>query len=466
MHRLPDGKYIAFGYSKSKTSDSTFAQLFKMDTAMNVLWSKTFTFNNQMRTTDITPTADGGFILAGRTWQTPTAATKQGGFVIRTDSIGATKWTRIIKFDGSETMLKVMEEADATLRYFVTGSTTTHYMKAAADGTPTNAPVAPTNGAFDLVSHKVVKLGAERYAVVGRFQNTADLIMVLNKDTIQWTKEYIGIINTGRILNITTDAKGDLYLAGDTLNVIGGSTATTTSIFTWSSSTNTPWNTTTTKSRITVKPTAFGDHLFNLIIKDDNGCVNSGTAVVTVRQSVTPTVTLDPIGCPGPDLTLRARGTNEGASPYFDWLIDGSGLVGGRRELILANAIGKKVQVIMNVGADVCPLAPGTRQVKSPIITVTCQGVATQTIAELQSLMVFPNPTTGDVNVKLNLDAPKTVGFKVSNLLGQTVQVVAPRKLDSGETLQSFQLYDVAKGLYLIETNIEGKRIISKVQVQ
>ena len=158
MLRLPDGKYIALGYTKAKSADSSYAQLFKLDTAMNVLWSKTFSFNNQMRTTDVTLLKDGSFILAGRTWQTPTAATKQGGFVIKTDSVGATLWTKTIKFDGSETMLKVMEETDGTLRYFVAGAITTHYMKAAADGTPTSAPVAPTNGAFDMVSQKVVRL--------------------------------------------------------------------------------------------------------------------------------------------------------------------------------------------------------------------------------------------------------------------------------------------------------------------
>ena len=80
--------------------------------------------------------------------------------------------------------------------------------------------------------------------------------------------------------------------------------------------------------------------------------------------------------------------------------------------------------------------------------------------------MVFPNPTLGDFTVKVTLESAQTVGFKIRNLLGQTVQVVAPRPLDSGETLQSFQLHDVAKGLYLIETMIGGKRIVSKIQVQ
>ena len=782
MQRLSDGSFIALGYTVVKSADSSYAQLFKLDTAMRVTWSKAFSFNRQMRTTDITPTNDGGFLLAGRTWQTPDV-TKQGGFVIKTDSVGNSSWSRILKFDGSETLLKVMQEADNTLRYFVASANTTYYMKAAADGTPTTAPIAPTNGAYDLMVRKVVRIGAERYAMLGKFQNTADCILMLSKDTIQWTREYNGIVNEGRMFNLTTDAKGDIYFSGDyrvsaydirqiivgkispndgnirwrtvlplvrnggrgvdttwrftigshlqvagrklfvagsmlneqkafsygsisafdtasvgaaggdnwlwtrqygafttasdslarvfvlpngqllgaghtglagnvanpnfyfvrtdssgisscnynsyspveavssaaylsilqqfvglapaltnlttytdviptttrvplgttaticgtticttntltatvtpaavclndtvtvrasgasdylwsslamtasrtdstfrvpitstgtfsflvtgtprgescfgakslsvlvrplpfppisgggiptrylcrgdSLIVLGGVSVTRGSKFTWSSETNSPWISGTDSVRIVVRPTAFGLHKYNLAIRDSFGCLNTGVTNIVVREFKTPTIAIDPIGCPGPDLTLRARGSDEGVTPFFDWLLDGQQLIGGRRELFLPNAIGKKIQVIMTVAApaitnatDVCIAPPSSRQIKSPIITITCQGVATQNIAELQSLMVFPNPTTGDFTVKLALESAKMVGFKVQNLLGQTVQVIAPRKLDSGETLQSFQLHDVAKGLYLIETNIEGKRIISKVQMQ
>ena len=179
MQLLPSGNYIALGYSVAKTADSSYAQLFKLDSAMNVLWSKTFSFNRQMKTTDITVTADGGFLIAGRTWQVP-AATKQGGFVIKTDSMGTASWSRIVKFDGSETMLKVMQEADGTLRYFVSGTKTSYYLKAAADGTTTSQPIAPTNGAYDFIARKVVRIAAEKYALLGNFENTADHIIMIN----------------------------------------------------------------------------------------------------------------------------------------------------------------------------------------------------------------------------------------------------------------------------------------------
>jgi hypothetical protein len=784
MQRLSDGSFIALGYTVVKSADSSYAQLFKLDTAMRVIWSKAFSFNRQMKTTDITVTSDGGFLLAGRTWQTTPDAIKQGGFVIKTDSVGNSAWSRILKFDGSETLLKVMQEADNTLRYFVASANTTYYLKAAADGTPSTAPiVAPTNGAYDLVARKVVRISAERYAMMGRFANTADCILMFNKDTLQWVREYSGIINEGRMFNITTDAKGDMYFSGDyrvgaydirqlvvgkistsdgnirwrtvlplvrnggrgidttwrftianhlqvsgrkvfvsgsmlneqkgfsygtisafdtasvaavggdnwlwtrqygaftsnadslarvfvlpngqllgaghtglggnvanpnfyfvktdtsgispcnygsyspveavtsaaylsilqqyiglapalvalttytdaiptttrvplgttaticgatvcttntltaslsssaiclndsvtvsasgatsylwsslamtssrtdstfrvpitttgtfsflvtgtprgetcfgakslsvlvrplpfppisgtgiptrylcrgdTLVVLGGVTVTKGSKFTWSSETSSPWTPGTDSVRIVVRPTAFGLHKYNLAIRDSFGCLNTGVTSIVVRDFSVPTIAIDPIGCPGPDLTLRARGSNEGVTPFFDWLLDGTTLIGGRREQFLANAIGKKIQVIMTVAApaitnatDVCIAPPSNRQIKSNIITITCQGVATQNIAELQSLTVFPNPTTGNFNVKLNLETAATVGFKVMNLLGQTIQIVAPRKAESGELQQAFQLDNTAKGLYLIETRINEKRVISKIQVQ
>ena len=783
MHRLSDGSFIALGYTIVKSADSSYAQLFKLDTAMRVIWSKSFSFNRQMKTTDLTLTNDGGYLLAGRTWQTPAAA-KQGGFVIKTDSLGNSSWSRILKFDGSETLLKVMQEADSTLRYFVASANTTYYMKAKADGTPTTTPIAPTNGAYDLVVKKVVRISADRYAMLGKFANTADCIMMLNKDTIQWTREYNAIINEGRMFNLTTDAKGDIYFTGDyktsaydirqivvgkistsdgnirwrtvlplqrnggrgidttwrftignhlqvagrkvfvsgsmlneqkafsygtisafdtasvaavggdnwlwtrqygayntasdslarifvlpngqllgaghtglggnvanpnfyfvktdslgispcnygsyspveaissaaylailqqyvglapaltdlttytdaipttnrvplgtiaticgatictsntltasvtptticlndtvtvsaagassylwsslalnstrtdstfkvpitatgtfsflvtgtprgescfgaksisvlvralpfapisgtglptrylcqgdSLDVLGGTSASTASVFTWSSETNSPWKAGATRTRINVKPVAFGLHKYNLLIKDEFGCSNTGVTSIIVREFSSPTVTIDPIGCPGPDLTLRARGTPEGVTPFFDWLLDGQTLVGGRRELFVPNAIGKKIQVYMTVAAaavtnatDVCIAPPGNRQIKSPVITISCQGVGTHDLVDgLQNISVYPNPTEGAFSVKVDLETSKTVGFRIMNILGQTIQQVAPRAVAAGEMIQEFNVNNVPTGIYLVETKLDNKSVITKIQVQ
>jgi hypothetical protein len=783
MQRLSDGTYIALGYTSVKTADSSYAQLFKLDTTMKVLWSKSFSFNRQMKTTDITVSNDGGFLLAGRTWDVPAAA-KQGGFVIKTDSLGNSQWSRILKIDGSETLLRVIQEADSTLRYFVSSANTTYYLKGKADGTPSTTPIAPTNGAYDLIVKKVVRISADRYAMLGKFQNTGDCIMMLNKDTIQWTQEYNGIINEGRINNLTLDAKGDIYFAGDyrvsaydirqihvgkistsngavrwrtvlplvrnggrgidttwrftvgnnlqvvgrkvfvsgsmlneqknfsyatisafdsasvaavggdnwlwtrqygsfagssvdsfarlfvlptgqilgagntglggnaanpnfyfvktdtsgispcnynsyspveqvsstaylnifqqfvglapaltalttytdaipttarvplgatnticgatvctgndlvatantlsgcvndtltlnasgassylwsgtaltaprtdstirvpvplqgtfsflvtgtprgqtcfaaksisvlvrplpfapisgtgiptrylcrgdSLNVLGGTSASTASVFTWSSETSSPFAAGASRTSIIIKPTAFGLHKYNLSIKDEFGCTNVGVTNIVVRDYTVPTIGIELLGCPGPDLTLRAKGVNEGSIPYFDWLLDGQ-LIGGRRELFLPNAIGKKIQVYMTVSApvttsavDVCIAPPSIRQIKSPVITISCQGVGTkEPVDGLQNISVYPNPTEGAFSVKLNLETSKTVSFRILNILGQTIQQVAPRSVTAGEMIEEFRLNNVPAGIYLVETKLDNKTVLTKLQVQ
>ena len=766
MKRLTDGSYIAWGYSQK--GDSSFAQLFKVDSTMNLVWSKTFTFNKQMRTTEFSIMADGSYLLCGRTWQTP-AATKQGGFVIKTDASGVTQWTRIIKFDGSETAVAAYAEADGNIRCFVTGATTTHYMKLTAAGVPSGDIVNPTNGTYDMIARKVVRVAAERYAMVGDFTNSPDHILMLNRDTIEWVNEYNGILNVGRLNTLTADAAGNLFFTGDyqagnypmrqifagkllqngvirwinvlpmiqnggrgidtvwrysmgthielsgsrmyvsgsiyneqkqysyatisafdtavstaaTLNWawtrmygsrlgtadsfsrvfvlpnrqllgvgqtgLGGNTATpnfyfvktdtagisscnydsytpveqitgaaylripkpyiglareqltlasyndavptttacalsnTSSIcsaqicpagtlqsnisrlaaclydtititssgaaaynwsspimspsrtdstfnvvlnrvgtfpfnlsaqprgntcfatvsynvtvnplpiiglnaprfmcsgdslavncgagsgitLTWSSASNSPWRAGTAQTNIMTKPVTPGVHTYNVRgVTTATGCVNTNSTTITVRDNVTPTVRFEPIGCPGPDLTLRAIGTPEGATPSFDWIIDGV-LVNGRREVLVPNAIGKSVQVIMNVGGDVCPLPPSTRQVRSEVKIVSCQGVSTkELLADKFDINVYPNPNDGNFTVKVNAENAKTVSFRIINILGQTVEQSLPRNIENGEAIESFNLANLPTGIYLVETKLDNKRVVSKIQVQ
>lgn len=767
MRRLPDGSFVALGYSQMRHVDSSYAQLFKLDSNMNIIWSRTFTFNNKLTTNDLTMTNDKGFLIGGRTWQTPTAVATQGGFVIKTDSMGISQWSRIFKFDGSETVIGAFQEADSTYRYFVAGATTTAYIKADRMGVPNAQIVNPTNGTYDMIARKVVRLGNERFALLGAFQNAADHILVLNRDTIQWTREYSGILNEGRIFNITTDAAGNIFFVGDyragnyplrqvhvgkliqngnvrwttalpliknggrgidtvwrftianhlqivgnrlyasgsmlneqkeysygiisafdtTLNNAAGrnwlwtrqygsrtgvadsfarifvlpnrqllgvghtglgnnsntpnfyfvktdtsgtsscnyasyspveeitSTAylaiprpfvglanamtnlttyndaiptsnkaplsnttnicnaqicpagTVTAAVTpltvcrldtvtitssgatgylwsssamteprtdstfrvpiategaytfslsaqprgancfasvnitvianplpitgvsapremcagdsltiasgtqaptvvWSSSTNSPWRAGSTITSIVAKPVSQGVHVYNIRTTDARGCVNYNNTTITVRPNVTPTVTFDPIGCPGPDLVLRARGTNEGTAPFFSWLVEGN-LVGGRRELVLPNAIGKRVRVIMNVGADICPVlpAPAGRQVSSAEVVVSCQGVSTQEIEDLTKISVYPNPNDGNFSVKIDLEAAKTVSFRIVNILGQTVHQLAPRQVSAGELIENFNVQNLATGMYFIETRLDNKAKVTKIQV-
>jgi hypothetical protein len=258
-----------------------------------------------------------------------------------------------------------------------------------------------------------------------------------------------------------------LMCLGDSLSVACGASNVT---MTWSSATNTPFRQVSAGS-IMVKPTTFGVQTLNVKAVDlTTTCITNNSTTLTVRDNVIPTVDFTATGCPGPELTLRAVGTNEGtgsiSAPYpeFMWIVDGQ-LLGGRRELILPNAIGRRVQVIMNAGLDVCPLPPGTRQVSSAVRVVECR-VGTGEIAHLQSLSVYPNPNKGDFAVKMELDAPKMVSFRVINLLGQAVYVVKPRQVSAGESIESFDLTNMPAGMYMVETKLDNQTVTTKIQVQ
>jgi hypothetical protein len=119
----------------------------------------------------------------------------------------------------------------------------------------------------------------------------------------------------------------------------------------------------------------------------------------------------------------------------------------------------------MNVGLDVCPTPPSTRQVSSVVRVVECR-VGTGEIAHLQSLSVYPNPNNGDFAVKMELDAPKMVSFRVINLLGQAVQVVKPRQVAAGEFIEMFDLTNMPAGMYMVETKLDNQTVTTKIQVQ
>ena len=53
MQRLPDGSFVALGYSQMRHVDSRYAQFFKLDSNKNIIWSRNFTFNKKLLKTDI-----------------------------------------------------------------------------------------------------------------------------------------------------------------------------------------------------------------------------------------------------------------------------------------------------------------------------------------------------------------------------------------------------------------------------
>ncbi len=86
-----------------------------------------------------------------------------------------------------------------------------------------------------------------------------------------------------------------------------------------------------------------------------------------------------------------------------------------------------------------------------------------QTEAQL-GLDIYPNPTSGQVNVDFNLSDKHTIAVTVTDLLGRVVESIPAKQFAVGETkLTLAEKISYQPGVYLININVDGKIISKKV---
>jgi hypothetical protein len=96
VQQTKDGGYIIAGYTKSFGEGADDVYLIKTDSLGDTLWTKTFAGHFGTTASDrgysVRQTTDGGYIIAGKTG--PASSVYRFFYVIKTDSIGDTLWTR------------------------------------------------------------------------------------------------------------------------------------------------------------------------------------------------------------------------------------------------------------------------------------------------------------------------------------------------------------------------------------
>jgi hypothetical protein len=79
---------------------------------------------------------------------------------------------------------------------------------------------------------------------------------------------------------------------------------------------------------------------------------------------------------------------------------------------------------------------------------------------------IFPNPTAGQLHLKLSLDTRNTVGYTVYNALGQQVASAAPVTMAAGTQAFELNTQGWANGLYHVNLNVGNSRVTRTVSVQ
>lgn len=122
VHQCPDGGYIITGYTKSsEISNGDYdAYLIKTDSIGDTAWTKAYGGETEDKAHSVKPCSDGGYILLGYTFSfgNPSADL----WLIKTDSIGDTTWTKtyggIVDDFGEEVFEDTIEAG-----FFFTGKT-------------------------------------------------------------------------------------------------------------------------------------------------------------------------------------------------------------------------------------------------------------------------------------------------------------------------------------------------------
>ena len=103
-------------------------------------------------------------------------------------------------------------------------------------------------------------------------------------------------------------------------------------------------------------------------------------------------------------------------------------------------------------------------QCSNPFVVTVQVTVGTTDPASIQSFVVSPNPTTGNVTLSLALANAADVRIEVLNTLGQTLQTINAGKLNNLN--QNLNLNNMAQGSYFLRVTVDGETAIRRVVVQ
>ena len=82
-------------------------------------------------------------------------------------------------------------------------------------------------------------------------------------------------------------------------------------------------------------------------------------------------------------------------------------------------------------------------------------------------LNLYPNPSTGKVNIDFNLSESHAIAVTVTDMLGRTVEAIATKSYQSGATILAIGSDNTYQaGVYMVNITIDGQRIAKKVIIQ
>jgi len=226
VQQTTDGGYIVTGYTESYGAGNYDVYLIKTDSLGDTLWTKTFGGSNQDEGYSVQQTTDGGYILAGYTKSY--GAGSMDVYLIKTDPLGDTLWTRTFGGSAADVGYSVQQINDGG--YIVVGSETSW------GGGSSNVYLIKTDSlggtlwtrifesVFFDVGYSIQQTKDEGYIIAGQKGSNITDVYLIKTDSLGytlWTKTFGGS-NQDKGCSVQQTTDGGYIVAGYTASYGAG----------------------------------------------------------------------------------------------------------------------------------------------------------------------------------------------------------------------------------------------------
>jgi len=100
------------------------------------------------------------------------------------------------------------------------------------------------------------------------------------------------------------------------------------------------------------------------------------------------------------------------------------------------------------------------------VIEVRRINKGTVSLNDLNSIIVFPNPTDGDIYIQFKIKEQSNVDMAISDEVGRRVQTILKQHMPAGKYKYSAKLDCLSNGIYILSVTTETESLHSKIIVQ
>ena len=485
VRQTSDGGYIlAGGTASTNNHDGVF--LMRTNSLGDTLWTRSFADSisgqNSCHAKAVVQTTDGGFFIGGFT--EGLGSTTFDFYLIRTDSLGDTLWTRTLSHPSgaNDYCYSALQASDGSFITFGRqGQFEVDYYlnKWNPNGTIQWSRYYSIPGNFDF-GNSVDQTGDGGFILGGTTRTgTIYKVLIIKTDstgTQQWAKQY-GDSGTNECNRICQTTDGGYIMAGNTLNFGAGS-----------------------QDFLVIKTDANGDTLWtrtfgssnyeecNSIIQTTDGGYLLGGFTVSNASFISQLclVKLDPSG----NISwANTYGFNSSDAEGYDAIetSDGGYMICGRSYDFTGGAYVVKTDALGNSGCNEASVTLTAGFAPLPVTAVSPSGgnnsmvrlpptsvgggatinplcldnkIETQQ-AEIQ-IIAFPNPSTGKITLNTSALSALCLRVTLTNALGNTV-LVKNINLPSKEVI--LDLSEFGNGIYLIHVEDDNGRFTQKLML-